>query len=256
MLVLLSCAKTMSVTSKVEVPLATLPHFRREAAGIALQMAQCTVEELEELLHVNTKIALENYKRYQEFHAEETQQLAALFAYTGIVFKRVSPKSFSAEELLYAQEHLRLTSFCYGLLRPLDLIRPYRLEGDARLPELGGQSVFDYWKPLLTDLFIEEVKAVGGILCNLASGEMKSLFDWQRVKKEVKVITPEFRVWKNGKLTTVVIYTKMCRGEMTRFILQNRLRSPEELEAFSWEGFKHDKCLSRPDTPVFVNGER
>ena len=114
MLILLSCAKTMS-----------------EASEVALRMSQFSVEELERLLRVNSKIAVENYKRYQAFHAEDTRELPALLAYTGIVFKRLNPKDFSEADFRYAQDHLRLTSFCYGLLRPLDAIRPYRLEGDV-----------------------------------------------------------------------------------------------------------------------------
>ena len=115
MLVLLSCAKTMSDVSKVKVPLTTVPRFQKEASEIALQMSQFAVGDLERLLRVNAKIAVENYKRYQAFHAEETPELSALFSYTGIVFKRLNPKDFSASELEYAQEHLRLTSLCYGL---------------------------------------------------------------------------------------------------------------------------------------------
>ena len=120
MLVLLSCAKTMSETSKVKAPLNTVPRFQKEASEIALQMSQFSVDELERLLRVNAKIAVENYKRYQVFHAEGTPELPALLAYTGTVFKRLNAKDFSKEEFEYAQEHLRLTSFCYGLLRPLD----------------------------------------------------------------------------------------------------------------------------------------
>lgn len=92
-------------------------------------MSQFSVDELERLLRVNAKIAVENYKRYQVFHSEGTPELPALLAYTGTVFKRLNAKDFSKEEFEYAQEHLRLTSFCYGLLRPLDVIRSYRLEG-------------------------------------------------------------------------------------------------------------------------------
>ena len=158
MLILLSCAKTMSDVSKVKTPLTTFPRFRKEAAEVALQMSQFSVGELERLLRVNAKIAVENYKRYQDFHSEATRELPALLAYTGIVFKRLSPKDFSDEDFRYAQDHLRLTSFCYGLLRPLDVIRPYRLEGDVRLPEPGTRTMFEYWKPVLTDLFIEDIK--------------------------------------------------------------------------------------------------
>ena len=114
MLVLLSCAKTMSETSKVKAPLNTVPRFQKEASEIALQMSQFSVDELERLLRVNAKIAVENYKRYQVFHAEGTPELPALLAYTGTVFKRLNAKDFSKEEFEYAQEHLRLTSFCYA----------------------------------------------------------------------------------------------------------------------------------------------
>lgn len=254
MLVLLSCAKTMSETSKVKTPLTTIPRFQKEASEIALQMSQFSVEEMERLLRVNAKIAVENYRRYQAFHAEGTPELPAVLAYTGIVFKRLNPKDFSNDDFEYAQQHLRLTSFCYGLLRPLDIIRPYRLEGDVVLPELGNQTMFSYWQSQLTDAFIEDIKNAGGILCNLASDEMKSLFDWKRVEREVRVVTPEFRVWKNGKLATIVVYTKMSRGEMTRFILKNRIENPDDLKHFSWEGFEFDEALSDDRKFVFTNG--
>lgn len=255
MLVLLSCAKTMSETAKVKVPLTTIPRFQQEASEIALQMSQFSVDELERLLRVNAKIGVENYKRYQTFHSEGAAELPALLAYTGIVFKRLNPKDFTKTQYEYAQEHLRLTSFCYGLLRPLDVIRPYRLEGDVVLPELGNQTMFAYWRSRLTDVFIEDIKNAGGILCNLASDEMKGLFDWKRVEKEVRVVTPEFHVWKNGKLGTIVIYTKMSRGEMTRFILKNEIENPDELKRFSWEGFEFDESLSDEKRFVYVNGK-
>ena len=121
-------------------------------------------------------------------------------------------------------------------MRPLDVIRSCRLEGDVVLPELGNQTMFSYWQSRLTDVFIEDIKKAGGILCNLASDEMKSLFDWKRVEKEVHVITPEFQVWKNGKLASIVIYIKMSRGEMTRFILKNRIENPEDLKASLGKG--------------------
>lgn len=256
MLVLLSCAKTMSDVSKVKVPLTTVPRFQKEASEVALQMSQFSVDELERLLRVNAKIAVENYKRYQSFHAEGTPELPALLAYTGIVFKRLNPRDFSQKAFEYAQRHLRLTSFCYGLLRPLDVIRPYRLEGDVVLPELGNKTMFAYWQSLLTDAFIEDIKNAGGILCNLASDEMKSLFDWKRVEREVRVVTPEFHVWKNGKLGTIVVYTKMSRGEMTRFILKNEIQNPENLKNFAWEGFEFDESLSDERRFVFVNGTK
>lgn len=178
-------------------------------------------------MKVNAKIAAENKVRFHDFCSEDNHPMPAIGAYTGAVFKRILPKDFTADDFRYAQEHLHITSFLYGLLRPLDGIRPYRLEGDVRLPEKDGITMFDYWKPLLTDYFIEEIKKRGGILVNLASGEMKDLFDWKRVESEVRVVTPDFQVWKGGKLKTVVIYAKMCRGEMVRHIIKIALDAPK-----------------------------
>lgn len=254
MLILLSCAKTMGSTSSVKVPFTTLPRFWQEAAEVALQMSQFSVEELERSLHVNAQIAVTNYKRYQAFHSEDTPALAALLAYTGIVFKRVNPSNFSAADFEYAQNHLRLTSFCYGLLRPLDMIRPYRLEGAVKLTEEGNQTLFSYWQSRLTDGFIEDIKAAGGVLCYLASDEMHGLFDWKRIENQVRVVTPQFHTWKNGKLSTVVVYTKMCRGEMTRFVLTNKIEDAENLKQFTWEGFEFDARFSTDNKFVFTNG--
>lgn len=149
MLILLSCAKTR-VTFRRQKRLSL--HF--PASGRRQRRLLCRCHNFQSrswnrLLKVNPKIAVENYRRYQAFHSEGTRELPALLAYTGIVFKRVHPQDFSEEDFCYAQDHLRLTSFCYGLLRPLDMIRPYRLEGDVRLPEpatercliIGSQSL-------------------------------------------------------------------------------------------------------------------
>lgn len=236
----------------VDVPMVTVPRFEAEAVRNALEMAQFSVSELESLLRVNAKIAAENRLRFHDFCSEDNRPMPALCAYTGAVYKRIRPTDFSAADFGYAQEHLRITSFLYGLLRPLDGIRPYRLEGSVCLPDRGGVSMFDYWKPLLTEGFIADIRRQGGVLVNLASGEMKELFDWERVKREVRVVTPEFQVWKDGRLKTIVIYAKMCRGEMTRHIIKNRVNTPEELKAFEWEGFAFDAAHSSGDNWMFT----
>lgn len=241
MIIYIACAKIMTGSLPAGISLTTAPHFQDEANRIALLMAGCDVVELKNRLHVNTAIARENWERFQSFFDETKKAIPAAFAYDGMVFKKLAPETFSADELPYLNEHLLIASFLYGLLRPLDLIKPYRLEGNVMLSELGGLNLFEHWKPLLTDYFIERIKADDGILVNLASEEMKSLLDWNRVKKEVEIITPDFHVMKDGKLKTIVIYTKMCRGAMTRFILKNRITSPEELKLFEYEGFTLDE---------------
>ena len=252
MMIYISCAKTMTAQSKLQVPFTTQPYFIDEARQNVMDISQFSMEELGRLLKINSKLAAENYFRYHNFFSSEDKGLPAILSYTGMVFKRLAVKDFSDDDFRYAQEHLLITSFLYGLLRPLDVIKNYRLEGDVRLPERGNISMFDYWKPVLTDFFIAEIKKQGSVLINLASNEMKELFDWKRVCREVRVITPDFQVYKNGKLSTVVIYAKMCRGEMTRFILKNRIENPEQIKSFEWEGFCYNENESSGDHWVFT----
>lgn len=250
MQLLLSCAKTMTDRSPISVPRTTQPRYGAEADAAAAALASLPAEDLGRLLRVNRTLAAENRRRYAAFH--DAPSLPALTAYTGIVFKRIDPASFTPADFEYAQEHLHITSFLYGLLRPLDAIRPYRLEGDAVLPGHDEQTLFAYWHERLTDALLDKIRRDDGILVNLASGEMKRLFDWKRVCREVRVITPEFRIREGDRLKTIVIYTKMCRGEMTRHILKNRITDPAALQAFEWEGFRFDPSLSRGDDWTFT----
>jgi len=252
MIILLSPAKTMTGTTKTIVPKCTTPHFLQEAKEIILQMSQYSTDELERLLKLNSKLAAENYKRFKDFYSDDISPLPAILAYTGIVFQKINPKDFTNEDFLYVQKHMRFSSACYGLLRPLDMIKPYRMEFDISLPELGEGNMFNYWRPKITDLLINEIKADDNILINVASSEIQSSFCWKQVQKEVRVITPDFKVWKNGKLKTIVIYAKMMRGQMSRFIIKERITDPEELKTFTWEGFMYNEELSEGDNWVFT----
>ena len=137
------------------------------------------------------------------------------------------------------------------MTRPLDLIKPYRMEYSVELPSMAV-PVSDYWKPRLTDQLIDDVKAAGGVLVNLASREIQQSLDWPRLTKAVHVVTPEFKVYKGDSLKTIVVYAKMMRGAMTRYILKNRIEIPELIESFEAEGFRFSSRHSAPDNPVFV----
>ena len=252
MLIILTSAKTMTGTSKIKAPAGTMPRFAQEANEIALNMAQFSTDDLKKILKLNPKLALENYNRFQEFHTAEVHSLQALLAYTGVVFKNINPKDFTEDDFLYANDHLRIASICYGLLRPLDLIKPYRMEYEVKLPELGEGNMYNYWRPRQTELLIDEVKKSDNILINLASQEIQGAYDWKKVGSTVRIITPEFKVWKDGKAQTIVIYMKMARGQMTRYILKNRITDPEALKNFSLEGFTYDESLSNGDNWVFL----
>ena len=144
MQILISCAKTMATTDTGIVPALSQPLFADVADRLAAQLAALSTEELGRMLRVNARLAAENRRRFLAFHDAPRQ--AALAAYTGIVFKRIDPQTFSDADFAWAQEHLNITSFLYGLLRPLDAIRPYRLEGDAVLPATGERTLFELWQ--------------------------------------------------------------------------------------------------------------
>ena len=239
MQILIGCAKIMTGCATSDISFATEPTFQSQANDNAMQMLNYSVEELCEMLHINRDMALENWKRFRSFHDNSIRQPAA-FCYDGMVYQRLAPETLSDSELQYANDHLMISSFLYGILRPLDMINKYRLEGNVILPNNNSKSMFDFWKPIITDWFINKIKADDGILIYLASDEMRNLFDWKRVKSEVKVITPTFKVDKNGKLKTIVIYTKMCRGAMARYIIKNRITNIDALKSFEYEGFSID----------------
>lgn len=251
MLILLSPAKTMVGSSRTTVPFVTVPLYKSEAEHIAMEMAGYSVEELSGMLGINRNLALQTKERYNVFHSPDVHGLPALWAYTGIVFRYISPADFTEADFEYAQNHLRMASACYGLTRPLDVIKPYRMEYAVELPSMGI-PVSEYWKPLLTDKLIDDTKAAGGILVNLASREIQQSFDWSRINKRVRVITPEFKVYKGDGFKTIVIYAKMMRGAMTRYILKNKISHPDDICSFSAEGFHFSPEHSSENNPVFV----
>lgn len=215
MLILLSPAKTMTGTSKIKAPQGTTPRFQQEANEIALHMTQFPIDELSRIL-------------------------------------KLSPKDFTEEDFLFSQEHMRFVSGCYGLLRPLDLIKPYRMEFDVKIPELGDGNMYAFWKDRQTNILIHDVRQGDGILLNLASLDIQPSFQWKEVERSVRIITPEFKIWKNGKAETIVIYAKMCRGQMSRYLIKNRISDPETLKAFTWEGFSYKESMSEGDNWVFL----
>lgn len=250
MQILIGCAKDMDDNATARKPFTTKPLFVEQAVGNALQMMRYDEEELALMLGCNMQIARQNRLRYLHFlDGEPSAQ--AVYAYTGIVFKYLDAASLDDRDFEYMQRHLWITSFLYGLLRPADAIRPYRLEGNVVLPG-NGVTMFDYWKPLLTDVFIESIKADGGVLLDVASTEMRRLFNWRKVAREVKIVRPEFLVRKNGRLKTVVVYAKMCRGAIARYALVNRVAAPEALKSFTFEGFTYSEADSKDGGMTFV----
>ena len=229
----------------------SLPRFQDEAQAFAKDMALYSTETIAEMLGCSQKIAVQNRMRYMRFF-EDAPQLPAILAYYGQAYKHLKAETLTADDLNYSQGILWITSFLYGLLRPLDGILPYRMEGNVELPSGEGQNMFGFWKNRLTDVLIDSVKADDGILIHLATEEYQHLFDWQRVSKEIRVIQPLFYVRKGNDLKIQAVWAKTCRGAMTRFIIENRIDKLEDLCAFRYEGFVYEPTLGEPDFPHFI----
>lgn len=249
MQILLANAKIMY--NKVEVSPWTTPLFQSTADRLAMEMALCDVETLARQLDCSRKLAAENWQRYQNFFS--APKMPALLSYNGQAYKHLKANTLNREALEYGQRHVWITCFLYGLLRPMDGIVPYRMEHCVTLEATGEKPVNQFWKDKLTDALIDSVKADDGILIHLSTEEYEHLFDWNRVCREVKVIHPLFYVrQKDGSLKMQAVWAKSCRGAMVRFMLQNQLLVPEDLHAFSHEGFEYNPRLGEECYPHFI----
>lgn len=251
MQLILASAKIMRSVDSGVVPTMTTPIFDDDAHRLALELSQWSVADLSKALHCSAAIAMENHQRFQQFLVEESH-VPAILAYYGQAYKHLCASEFSADDFRFAQDHLRILSFLYGTLRPLDGIHLYRLEGKVKLHSTVDETLFAWWKERLTDRLIARVKADDGVLLHLATEEFEHLFDWKRVEKEVKVVKPYFYVDQGSQFKIVSMYAKGCRGGMARFVIQNRLNDPKALSAFSEDGFIFNPRLGDDDHPHFI----
>ena len=229
----------------------TEPLFQKRAGEIAAAMAAYSPDEIAGMLKCGRAIAAGAATMYKAFFAG-ADGLPAWGAYNGIAFKHLGAETMDAEDSAFAQGRLWIASPLYGLLRPLDGIRPHRMEAWVRLPGNGGRTMADYWKPLLTPLLTAACKDDGGLLLNVASKEMTGLFRWADVEREVEVVEPQFLVQEGGRVKTVTVYAKMCRGAMARYAIKERIATPSGLEGFTHEGFRYSPEHSSPLRPAFV----
>ena len=190
MQILLANAKMMVCPTEVAAKPLTIPAFQAEADLLAKEMARLSLDELAEQLGCSRQLALENQQRYQNFFLAE--KVPAIMAYNGRAYQALMAHTFEATALSFAQEHLFITCFLYGLLRPMDAIVPYRMEHTVRLEATNDKPIDRFWRDKLTDYLIRAVQADDGILIHLSTGEYERLFNWARVCREVKVIKPLF----------------------------------------------------------------
>ena len=256
MLTIISPAKIQNFNPQNTIFDYTLPVFLKEANMLAKQLGSYSISELASLLHINSKIAEENANRYfhwkTPFTPENSKQ--AILTYNGEVYRGLDTATLNNEEILYLQNHLRILSGLYGALKPLDLIQPYRLDVKDRLTTEKGDNLYSFWKKRVTDETAKALKKSDNpnVLLNLASAEYTRMLDIKQLK--VRIIDFDFLQYNPDSDTfkPITIYLKRARGLMVRFIAQNRITDPEDLKAFSADGYWYSERFSTENKMVFV----
>lgn len=256
MLIILSPAKIQNTSPNQAVGSYTQPQFAGEAEFLVHHIRQYSVIALSKLLEINLKLAKLNAERFSEWHLPFSPENAkeAVFVFNGEVFHGLDAKTLKPDDCDYLQSHLRILSGLYGILRPLDLIQPYRLEISTKLETDHGNSLYTFWGDRIT-LSVNEALAVSGkpeILINLASGEYFKCIN--RKMLHARVIDVDFLEYKDGAYKPIVIYTKKARGMMTRYLIENRIENPEELKGFGSDNYWFNPDLSNENKFVFTRG--
>ncbi len=231
----------------------TEPDFQEDAARLVKTARNLTLKDLKGLMDLSDDLAKLNRDRFRVFEETPEAHLTrpAALAFAGDTYQGLEAASLDPEELDWAQDHLRILSGLYGLLRPLDAIQPYRLEMGSKLKTRRGATLYAYWGDRLAKALNAQAETLGtDVLVNCASQEYFGAVDLSTLKP--RVITPVFMEDKGGTPKIVSFYAKKARGAMARFIIQHRLTDPDGLRAFDTGGYAHEPELSEPDKPVFL----
>lgn len=240
MLIVLSPSKTIDFNTPALSDEATGVLFPDEARELMLRLSSFSMEEIMAAEKVSPKIARDTYGYIQSFPLSLSKEKEALYAYTGNVYDKLDVATLDAEALRYLNGQLRIFSALYGILRPSDRIKAYRLDMNSKL--LSG--LYAFWKEKVTAQVAAELESGSRCLVNLASAEYFKLLDLKALPGDTRVITPVFQQEKNGRLTTNSLYAKYARGLMLRFMAQHRIEDPEHLQAFDMEGYCFRQDLS------------
>lgn len=252
MIITLSPAKLLDFDTPAIVEKSTKPIFQKEASELYHLLENATVEDIKSLMSINVQLAHNVYQYIHAFPLKRTPQKQAVFAFNGIAYLGLDAKSFSKEDVDYAQEHLVHISGLYGVLRPLDLIKPHRLEMQTSLANDRGMNLYEFWGAAVSEYMARRMKADDNIWVNLTSKEYAKAVDRKLLPKGHRIITPIFKQQTDKGYKQIVVYAKKARGMMTRFILQNRITDVEHLKAFDVEGYCFAPQLSDEKEWVFI----
>ncbi|WP_207001160.1 peroxide stress protein YaaA [Trinickia mobilis] len=254
MIIVLSPAKSLDYETPPHVKKHTIPDFADEAAELIGELRRLSPQQIASLMGISDTLAHLNFQRYADwsprFSAENAKQ--AVLAFNGDVYEGFDAKSLSAADLDYAQHHVRVLSGLYGLLRPLDLLQPYRLEMGTRFANGRGKDLYAFWGERITHALnaqLQKNKGAARVLVNCASEEY-----FKSVKPKLldaPVVTPVFEDWKGGRYKIISFHAKRARGLMARYAVENRADAPEALKNFAAEGYAFDAEASNDSTYVF-----
>lgn len=257
MLIVISPAKTLDYETPPATEVCTQPDFPEEAAALVKGLRKLSEADVGELMGISPKLAKLNKERFASWRAPFTRENAkqAVLAFKGDVYEGLRAWEFKKGDFAFAQKSLRILSGLYGLLRPLDLMQPYRLEMGTAYPNPAGKDLYAFWGDRLAEALNEAVAASGSpLLVNLASQEY---FKAARPNKlKARVLSPVFKDEKNGTYKIISFYAKKARGLMAAYLVKNRAKKPEDLLGFDYAGYRHCPDASTEEAPVFLREER
>ncbi|OZG49991.1 peroxide stress protein YaaA [Bombiscardovia coagulans] len=241
MLFLFSPSKTMDFQSPLTIEPHTLPVFSKEANQLIKICQRLTIEDIQTLMGVSRKIAELNFQRFQDWDCSDSPHKArqAIAAFAGEAYESLDTGNLSTIDMDYAQKHLRILSGLYGILRPMDLIQPHRLDMGTRLPNGNTMNLYQFWKTTLTEYLQQELSHSSvPIIVNLASQEYSKAVDIKKLN--AKIIEPIFLDQKNGKSKVISFYAKRARGLMCRYAIRHQISQSAALQNFNLEGYCFD----------------
>lgn len=252
MKIVVSPAKTLDYESKLPTNKATKPHFIDEAETLNKKLERKTKKEIGKLMSISDKLADLNYQRYKEFTTPFTKKNArpAVYAFAGDVYNGLDAYTIEENKIDRLQNTLRILSGMYGILKPLDLIQPYRLEMGTNLKIQNHKNLYEFWGDSLTEFLNSEMKK-DELFINLASNEYFKAINTDVLK--APVIAPIFKDFKNGKLKVIAFYAKKARGSMVRYIIDNEVETLDDLKGFDYDGYAYsEEYTETSNEPVFI----
>ena len=253
MLIVVSPAKTLDYESPAKTTVATQPDYLDHSQQLINRLRRFSPLDIAELMKVSMKLAELNVERYNTWKKPFSDKNAkqAVLAFKGDVYTGMQAEGFNSGDFKFAQDHLRILSGLYGLLRPLDLMQAYRLEMGTQLKNDRGRNLYEFWGSTITDGLNQQLKKIkSDCLINLASNEYFKAVKPKELQGEI--ITPNFKEKKNGEYKMIGIYAKKARGMLSRYIIKNRLSDPQDIKAFDEDDYRFNKSLSRGNNWVFT----